>query len=226
MKVISDFKVKLNKEKIIETVQSYCQTPPYEELSKMYDDLFYYLIECSTPLGMYKIDKKPNNLDLNSLKKCNNIVYCLVTIGDESCKKVESLFEEGKFFEAILLDTMASSYLFHVSSDLFNKICVDSHKLGLGLTSKIAPGDGEIDLEYQKEIVEMFKNDDLHNISIINDCMLYPAKSMSYVYGADTRIAYNEKDHCCEYCHNTSCKMRNLNSKVAKPLLQNAEDCA
>ena len=225
MKVVSDFKIKLNKEKIIETVQSYCQTPPYEELSKMYDDLFYYLIEYSTPLGMYKIDKKPNNLDLDSLKKCNNIVYCLVTIGDESCKKVESLFEEGKFFEAILLDTMASSYLFHVSSDLFNEICADSHELELGLTCKIAPGDGEIDLEYQKEIVDMFKNDDIHSIRVVNDCMLYPAKSMSYIYGADSQIAYNEKDHSCEHCHNVFCKMRNVNFKVQKPLF-NDEDCA
>lgn len=225
MKIVSDFKVKLNKEKIIETVQSYCQTPPYEELSKMYDDLFYYLIECSTPLGMYKIDKKPNNLDLYSLKKCNNIVYCLVTIGDESCKKVESLFEQGNFFEAILLDTMASSYLFHVSSDLFNEICADSHELGLGLTCKIAPGDGEIDLEYQKEIVNMFKNDDIHSVRVVNDCMLYPAKSMSYIYGADAQIAYNEKDHSCEHCHNVFCKMRNVNFKAQKPIF-NDEDCA
>lgn len=226
MKIISDFKVKLNKQNIIETVQSYCQTPQYEELSKMYDDLFPYLINNSNPLGMYRIDKKPNELKLNSLKKCNNIVYCLVTIGDESCKKVESLFAEGKFFEAILLDTMASSYLFHVSSNLFNKICLDSHELGLGLTCKIAPGDGEIDLEYQKEIVDMFKNDDIHNIRVVNDCMLYPAKSMSYIYGADSQLAFNDKDHSCENCHNVFCKMRNINFKNQKPIFQNKEDCA
>lgn len=211
MNIISDFKFQLNKDRIISSVQSYCQTPPYEELANIYDDLIPLLREHSKPVGLFKIEEKPDQLKLDLLNDYKYVVYCAVTIGQNSTEKVEILFKEGKFFEAILFDAMASFYLFDISSQLFRKICEKSHNVNLGLTSKIAPGDGELELEYQKEIVSKLADEELHDISVINNCMLYPSKSMSYIYGADEKIAFNQyKDHCCETCYNTFCKMRNI----------------
>lgn len=211
MNIVSDFNFKLNKDRIITSVQSYCQSPPYEELSKIYDELLPSLRECSKPLGLFKIEKKPTHLKLDLLTNCKHVVYCAVTIGQDSNDRVDDLFSKGKFFEAVLFDAMASFYLFDVSSQLFRKICEKSHIINLGLTNKIAPGDGELDLEYQNEIIYNLADEDIHDISIINGCMLYPSKSMSYIYGADESIAFNQyKDHCCETCSNTFCKMRNI----------------
>ena len=108
-----------------------------------------------------------------------------------------SLFGEGKFLKQFFLMQWLVSYLFDVSSQLFRKICEKSHIINLGLTNKIAPGDGELELEYQNEIISKLADEDIHDISIINGCMLYPSKSMSYIYGADESIAFNQyKDHC------------------------------
>jgi hypothetical protein len=208
MNIVSDFKFKLNKEKIINSVQSYCQTPPYEELSNIYDDLLPLLKEYSKPIGLFKIEEKQIQLEL--LNNCRYVIYCAVTIGQNSTEKADKFFKEGKFLEAVLFDAMSSFYLFDISSQLFRRICEKFHNVNLGLTSKIAPGDGELELEYQKEIVSKLVNEELHDISIVHNCMLYPSKSMSYIYGADESISFNQyNDHCCETCYNTFCKMRN-----------------
>ncbi len=225
MHIVSDFKFQLNKSKIINAVKSYCQTPPYEELSKIYDDLLPVLRESSKPIGVFKIDEQNGELNSTLLNKCSYIVYSLITIGDGSIKKTDSFFEEGKFYEGVLLDAMGSSYLFDISSQFFNNIYETAKGMNLGLTCKIAPGDGEIDLEYQKEIVDKFNISDVHGIHVIDKCMLYPSKSMSYIYGADKSIAFNHKDHSCENCYNTFCTMRDVSGSVRGPFLK-VSNCA
>lgn len=225
MYTVSDFKFQLNKAKIINAVKSYCQAPHYEELSKMYDDLLPILRETSKPVGVFKINDQNNELNFDLLNRCSHIVYSLVTIGEGPVKKVDSLFAEGKFYEAILLDAMGSSYLFSVSSQFFNTIYKTAKDMNLGLTCKIAPGDGEIDLEYQKNIIDKFDDKDIHGISVVGKCMLYPSKSMSYVYGADKSIAFNRKDHSCENCYNKFCTMRDTSGSVKGPFLKES-NCA
>lgn len=211
MNIVCDFNLKLNKDKIISSVQSYCQSPPYEELGKIYDDLLPLIREYCKPLGVFKIEKKPDNLTLDSLKNCKFVVYCAVTIGQDSVDKVDSLFGEGKFYEAVLFDAMASSCLFDISCQLFSTMRKKYSELNLGLTNKIVPGDGDIELEFQKEIISKLEAEDIHSISLVNNCMLYPAKSMSYIYGADESIDFHQyQDHSCATCSNTFCKMRNI----------------
>ncbi|MCT8977089.1 5-methyltetrahydrofolate--homocysteine methyltransferase [Clostridium sp. CX1] len=210
MNIVSDFKFELNKNKIITSVQSYCETPPFKTLSEMYDNLLPLVREYSKPMGIFKLDKKTEDLNLDLLENCKFILYCAVTLGKSSSEKIDDLFNEGKFFEAILFDSMTSSYLFDVSSQLFREICEKAHDIGLGLTRKIAPGDGEIGLEYQKEIVNKLQCKNVLNLSISNGCLLSPSKSMSYVYGADESLILNQqKDHSCDTCFNTTCSMRN-----------------
>lgn len=226
MNFLSDFKFELNRHKVISSVQSYCQTPPYEELDKMYDNLLPLLREYSNPMGIFKIDEKPENLSLEALENCNYVVYCAVTIGQDSVSKVDNLFNEGNFFEAILLDTMASSYLFNISSQLFRKICEKSHNINLGLTRKIAPGDGEVRLEYQREIMNKLSSNKFSDIRIVDNGILYPSKSMSYIYGADESLVFNQqKDHCCENCNNLFCTMRDVSQSLERSYMKNV-DCA
>jgi len=227
MNVISNFKFELNKDKIIRSVQSYCQSPPYEVLGKIYDNMLPLIREHSKPLGLFKIERKSDELKLDSLKDCRFVVYCAVTIGQNSVDKVDSLFADGKFYEAILFDAMASSFLFDISNQLFTIMCEKFNYINLGLTNKVVPGDGDIELEFQREIISRLKNDNIHNISIINNCMLYPSKSMSYIYGADEKIAINQyNDHSCENCSNMFCKLRISPAYNAPSLPTKVIDCA
>lgn len=224
MNVISDFKFQLNKDKIISSVQSYCQLPPYEDLSKTYDNILPSVKKYSKPLGLFKIERKSDELKLISLKDCKFVIYCAVTIGQNSVDKVDSLFKDGKFYEAILFDAIASHFLFDISNQLFTTICGKYNDINLGLTNKIVPGDGDIDLEYQSEIISRLQS---NTISIVNNCMLYPSKSMSYIYGADESIAFNQyKDHSCITCSNIFCKMKDSKDNIESTLIPKTMGCA
>lgn len=214
MTVISDFNVNLNKSQVINIVKSYFPYATEEELSCTFDNLLPSLEKNIQPIGVYKLEEKKHSINIDILKDYDYLVYCLITIGDDSTQITDALFAEGKFNEAILFDAMASSYLFQASSQLFNYIYADAKNLNLGLSCKIAPGDGEIDVLYQKEIVKKLENKNLHHIGLMNDFLLYPSKSMSYLYGADKKIAFNTKDHSCSNCNNKFCQIKNHTSGI------------
>ena len=113
-----NFIKKLNKARVLNAVKSYYPSPSYEELSSIYDSMLNLLLKSTYPLGVYKIEKKPKTINYNLLKDYDYLVYCLVTIGDETEYIIDNFFDENQFTHAILLDAMASSLLFEISSQL------------------------------------------------------------------------------------------------------------
>ena len=212
-----NFIKKLNKARVLNAVKSYYPSPSYEELSSIYDSMLNLLFKNTYPLGVYKIEKKPKTINYNLLKDYDYLVYCLVTIGDETEYIIDNFFDENQFTHAIVLDAMASSLLFEISSQLFNSIHDYVKALGMGLSCKIAPGDGEIELEYQREIVNILSHSNEHDIHLVDNYMLSPSKSMSYIYGADKSVEPNSIDHNCNNCYNNYCSMRNISEEIRNP---------
>jgi hypothetical protein len=108
----------------------------------------------------------------------------------------------------VLLDAMSSEMLFELSNQFYINIKREADKTGLGLTCKLSPGDGEIPITYQQDIFEKFDKNLIPEMYIFQGCLLYPVKSMSYLYGAGKGIISRHKDHCCSECLNKYCKMR------------------
>lgn len=208
---------KLNKARVLNAVNSYYPSPSYDQLSSIYDTMLNILFENCSPLGVYKIGKKPVSMNYNLLKDYDYLVYCLVTIGNETEGIIDNLFYKNEFTQAIVLDAMASSFLFEISSQLFNSIQKFAKGLGMGLSCKIAPGDGEIELEYQIEIVNILADSNKHTIHLVDNYMLFPSKSMSYIYGADKNVEPNFTDHNCINCFNSFCSMRNISEEIRNP---------
>ena len=208
---------RLNKARVLSAVKSYYPSPSFEELSRIYDSMLNLLFKNTSPIGVYKIEKKRKCINYNLLKDYDHVVYCLVTIGDETENIIDNFFNENQFTQAIVLDAMASSLLFEISSQLFNSIHDYAKALGMGLSCKIAPGDGEIELEYQREIVNILSDSNKHTIRLVDNYMLSPSKSMSYIYGADKNVEPNSIDHNCSNCFNNYCSMRNISEEIRNP---------
>ncbi|WP_406543017.1 5-methyltetrahydrofolate--homocysteine methyltransferase [Clostridium ljungdahlii] len=224
MNIISSFKFQLNKDRVIKMVQSYGKMPQYNDLDKMYKNLLPILKDHSNPLGIFKMEEKDESINLNMLSKCKFTIYCLITLGEKCTNKINEMFENGNFYEALLLDSMSSNYLFNMSSQLHHIICSKASKINLGITHKVAPGDGEIELEYQNNILSKLKDAEFHNVKMVNNCV-YPHKSLTYVYGADTSISVNGDDHCCSRCSNIFCSMRHI-EKENNYAIEKAINCA
>lgn len=206
--VISDFDIKIDKKRVLDTVQSYYEMPSPEVCDSKFYSLMESIYKLSKPKGLFLNYIKNGETDFESLRDCSHVVYCLVTIGEDIPKYTDYLLENGDFFEGLLLDAMSSEMLFELSNQFYLEIKNKMKKTGLGLTCKLSPGDGEIPITYQQKIFEKFDKNMIPEMYIFQGCMLYPTKSMSYLYGAGEKIQSRDNDHCCDVCTNQFCKMR------------------
>jgi len=93
MNIISNFKFQLNKDRVIKMVQSYGKMPQYDELDKMYQNLLPVLKDHSNSLGIFKMGKKDESINLNILSKCKFTIYYLITLGEKCTDKINEMFE-------------------------------------------------------------------------------------------------------------------------------------
>lgn len=209
MEVLLDFEFKLDKKQVIDTLKSYCEILTDEEIGALYDLLLPNLYECVQPTGIFTIEEKEKVFNFPIIKNYKYVVYCIVTMSDKCNEKVNEYFSYGNIKEGMVLDAMATSYLFEISSQLFKYIYIKTKKLSLGLSCRIAPGDGEVPLQYQKYILDKLDAENFLGITVTEDYMLSSMRSMAYIYGADEHIIPNRKDHDCSKCPNRKiCNMR------------------
>lgn len=211
MKILNKFSVNIQKNKVINAVKSYYNAP-LQELETAYSYSLDIFNSCTKPFGVYKVIKENHGIEI--IKHCKYAVYCLVTVGDSPSAEVDKLFDTGKFTEALLLDAIGSYALFSISSEMYNIIYSEAMSLGLGLSCKIAPGDGEIDIDYQRIIAGKLADSGSHGITVNEHNILTPFKSMSYIYGADDALPFNKTDHDCGGCSNINCHMRNTTVEI------------
>lgn len=211
MEVILDFDFKLNKAQIFQTLKSYGEILGEEEIKSLYSLLLPTVYEAAEPSGVFSIEKKDNNFHYEIMKNYSHIAYCIITLGDDCNKKINEFFSYGDMKKGMVMDAMLTSYLFEASSQLFNHIYNKSKELNLGLSCRISPGDGELPLEYQKNILEKLDAENFFNLTVTEGFMLSSNHSMAYVYGADKNLPLSKKDHDCSRCPNRElCAMKNL----------------
>lgn len=217
MIIVKDFNISVNKDKAYKAITSYYPLPDKNEFDILYNTSMEIARASIKPLGAFKLDKMPIIKPSNLFDACDEIIYCFFTIGDEITEIIDKLFLENKFTNAIILDGISTTILFEFSNQFHNKIYEYTSKRNLGLTCRIAPGDGEVDISFQKNIVESFGEYKNLGIEVIHDYIIKPYKSLTYVFGADKNITINNEDHKCEDCHNLSCFMRDSNKKIRGP---------
>ncbi|MDW8799763.1 5-methyltetrahydrofolate--homocysteine methyltransferase [Clostridium sp. A1-XYC3] len=211
MDVILDFQFKLDKGIVINTLKSYCEFITDEEIDSMYNNLLPVLYDSVQPAAIFTIEQKGEDFKFDVIQDCKHIVYCVITMGDKVTEQVNQLFSYGRMKDGMVLDAMATSYLFELSYQLFKEIYEKCNKLGLGLSCRIAPGDGEIPLWYQKNILGKLDAENFLGITMVDDCMLSSVRSMAYIYGADEKRESNKKDHDCSKCNNRDyCSMKKI----------------
>ena len=217
MEILKDFNISIDKKSIIRTVSTYYTLHNNAEIDDIYDSLEKLAFKIIRPLGIFKLDNMPSIKPTSILDSCEYIVYCVFTIGDEITDVINRLFTDDQFDRALILDAISTFMLFEISKQLCNKVFEYTSKKNLGLTCRIAPGDGEIDIAFQKNIIMNFNNHEELGIKIVHDYLIKPYKSLSYVFGADKNIEINRHDHKCVDCYNTKCFMRNSNDKIRGP---------
>jgi hypothetical protein len=216
MFIINNFKISINRNEVLKAINSYYDLSHYDDLTQIYEDMYQLAIDKITPFGAFEIEEKSTMQVSKSvtLHDCRYMIFCIFTLGDEITEIIDNLFDKNEFTQAIILDAISTSILFHLSKQMYNNIYEYSKEKHMGLTCRIAPGDGEIDINYQKNIVEKFDRLEEMKFSTVNDYIIKPYKTLTYIYGADNNIKINREDHHCNRCQNKTCFMRNSTEKT------------
>jgi hypothetical protein len=210
MNIYSSFEYKIDKNRVINSVSTFFNLPPSEVVDKKFEKLNKELKKLVDAKGIFRFDIKPLGYEFQVIEESDHIFFCAITLGDDSTRRVDELFNRGEFVDAILLDSMANTLLFEYTRQLYYKILVKAREKRVGLTCRVSPGDGEIPIEYQRDILTRIGDTKSHGIYIDKGFLLSPQKSMTFVYGAGKNIKLVIRDHECLRCSNLGCNMREI----------------
>ncbi|KRQ86103.1 Vitamin B12 dependent methionine synthase, activation domain [Caloramator mitchellensis] len=209
-----EFRFSLDKCHVLKVVDSYYKITDEELASKIYEDNLEILRSNINPIGVFKIKEKLYDYNFESLNGCRFIIFTLISLGSKITEYIDDLFNRGKFSEGVILDAMASNLLFEYNSQMYEYIFNWASDRNLGITCRIAPGDGEIPIEYQANILDNINNVKDYGFSIVKGYALNPPKSMAYVHGADEGLERIKRLHSCSICLNENCSIRKIKEKA------------
>ncbi|MDO6354068.1 hypothetical protein Q3V94_03075 [Caloramator sp. CAR-1] len=214
MRIIKNFVFCLDKSQILSIVETYLPYGDKELRGKIFDELIDLLKLSVEPVGFFSIGDKTSEYNFETLKQSEKLVYCLITLGGKITEKIDLLFSENNFEEAIILDVMASSLLFEYNSQMYDYLYDYFVKKGYGITCRIAPGDGEIPMEYQGDIINKLAGIEKYNISLKKGYVIYPPKSLAYIHGIGKNLNKDKHLYSCRECPNINCSIRIVKEKA------------
>jgi len=209
IKFVNDFNMQLDRDKVFKIMKCQADGDAYSEACRVFDKLqneFSGLIE---PKGMFMLTETSDQLGvIEPVKKAKKLILAAVTLGAPVEDRIQFLFDEGEYLEALMLDIIADEQLFNMSNIMYEEIIQVCRPLGLNLSCRVSPGDTAMPISFQKVIFNALRADLNLSLEITNSYMLRPVKSMMYLYGADEQFKNIQKNQSCEACENFNCTYR------------------
>lgn len=151
-----------------------------------------------------------------TLNNCEIVYIGLISLGDKSQKYLDSVIDKSSF-ESYLIDVIFNIILNECFSVAWCNL-QDTLQDNYGLTSIIAPGERDIDLELQKVIFEFVTSSDVHLDP--KTLFMTPLKSMTFMIGVEKCIqSYNLEKRCYD-CHNLKCHQKIIDIKINNVIYQ------
>lgn len=157
----------------------------------------------------YTVQKNFQPVGIPEVDSCAYLVTCLSSCSEEIMSAIGGLLEQGDFLEGYILNDLVNEILFNASDQMNRQIAAAMKTLGCHLTRRFSPGEEELGLEYQAPLLESFQGEQaLAHVRLTESYMLYPEKSMLYLFGADGSNPEISVEHDCSKCPNITCFFR------------------
>lgn len=214
---IESFHIQIREDRILKAVGSYYPLNQDAAFASEFQRLSVLVKKTIRPLGYFEIADFSGEISSDLLKGCRHIIYSIITIGEEITELIDSYNGQEQFVSSLLLDAISTQILFDISKQLNEKIYNYASSKRLGLTCRIAPGDGEIDIEFQRDIISKLSKEPGFEFSITDGYIVKPYKSLCYLFGADKALQIGHQDHECSHCRNLNCIMRDSAFRIRGP---------
>lgn len=159
----------------------------------------------------YLTGKKAFETGIARADACEEQIICLVYGQGNPEKILEEMYRQEKYLEAWLFDALLNLYVFQGAEQLTAKIESLYEQKGFFLTECLTPGDGEIPLKRQKNLLFLMKKEENLPVEINDGYMLKPEKSLLFAFGAKKNMERQKNIHHCQQCHRKDCLFRMKN---------------
>lgn len=143
----------------------------------------------------------------NDLHACESLVLAIATIGESLEKKARACFLANEYIDGMIFDVIGTTALTGLSCNFWCHLIADAKVNKLGITHRYSPGEKGWLLKDQKLICELLKAGQI-GITLTDNYMMVPLKSVSKVYGLATGLGISKVDHDCSLCGLTDCIYR------------------
>ncbi len=208
-------------------IDSICQR--VDELRGLEDDVLEikkYIKPCMyyKDINIKSIEKDKVILDeiqINSaylakgLLGCHKVTLIALSIGDELPKYSQEKYLNSELKKSSIADILGS-YAVEILIDKFHNYLLNKNLLkGVHSSLRFSPGYGDLDLKYQKNIVDILKTH--KDINVSSNYLLQPVKSVTAIIGWSYKIKENNYPNgykskmckginTCSNCRTWACK--------------------
>ncbi|MCE5286428.1 MAG: ASKHA domain-containing protein [Pelosinus sp.] len=207
MPMLTNLEIIVDKTKVLDAIQCYKNNPGYEETFVLYDELLPEFMLFVKPAAAYAFIENNAGPAVPEASECSRLVYCVLTLGQEICDKISELFAEGNYVKGSLVNAMCDELLAYYEQEIYRRIKREADLEGCGLTRKLTLDENDFESAYEQAIIEWFIQNSA-SPERMADNLLLSAKSLVYIYGADSEQLTTEIDHDCSHCDNIGCYMR------------------
>lgn len=205
-----DFQIDINRDKVMQLIDCYKDSPIYEETIEEYEELKPHMLGALSPgcvLVFSTISKEQEVVGV--LPEDSPVLYSIATIGHEASALSERYFREGDYLKGMLADAMADACIFGMEEHLLSIIKEECQKRHVGIRHRYeAPVD--IPMEYQKNAYEETNAKQYLNMELTSGYMLSPLKTSCQVFGITQDSTMFQLEHDCRKCSNLTCKLRHI----------------
>ena len=143
----------------------------------------------------------------NLLKNCNRCVLMAVTLGN-SIERSTRFYEKVDLTKALILDACATTAVEEFCDLVEEKIKSKCVNEGEVLTFRYSPGYGDLDLDVQKDFIDVLNCKKKIGINVSEHMILFPRKSVTAILGIKKSSGKNKKKSCINCNNYKSCMYR------------------
>jgi hypothetical protein len=204
------FKPHVNNEKLFKKLHIEEGTEVFNSANKIIDEVKEFISKNMCISACFtKADINLNGLNEGTDKTC---IICIMSSRDDIGDFSREMMDGGSYLKGYLLYEAANHALFEASENFSRFVRQEELKNGHKLGRRHFAGDGTIDLDMQREILEILKKQEDIDVYINERNVLFPEKSLLYVFAAEEAangccIEYDEENECVR-CKNINCQYR------------------
>ena len=208
-RILENLHFQIDKEKVFAQINCYPDSPVYEEMEEMYEEILPDICRMCRPRGILGRGIIPARCRTDGVGEDADAVISILTVGQEISDFSTRSFEEGEYVKGMLADAMADAALFSLEKDSQEELRRDCARWGVGIRRRLeAPHD--LTMEIQREAMIQTRADQLLGLEITEGYMYRPLKTSCNVYMTTSDTAVFQAQHNCRKCPNLTCGLRHV----------------